>query len=275
MSSKHALIWVGVWITVALTFAAGLWHYKGSEIGVQFLTCYVVEWSLSLDNLFVFIMIFKAFGVGSHNQLRVLTWGILGAVVMRLGFILVGVTLVEMFKPILYVFGVLLLYSAVKMVFEKDGGKDIMKSRIIKFIRSRIAISKDFHGDKFAVKKMGKWIWTPMILVLIAIESSDVMFAIDSIPAAFAITQDPFVIFTANMFAIFGLRALYFLLVHADKMFVKLKYGIGVILAFVGVKIIVEQLGFHIDILLSLEIIIGCLITSILLSRITTKKTSC
>lgn len=255
-----------------MLFAVGVWHNKGAVAGGEFLTCYIIEWSLSLDNLFVFIMIFKAFGVGSHRQLRALTWGIIGAVVMRLGFILLGVALVEMFKPILYVFGVLLLYSALKMMFEKESDKDIMKSRLIVFIRSKIPITKDFHGQKFAVKKMGRWIWTPMILVLVAIESSDIMFAIDSIPAAFAITQDPFIIFTANMFAIMGLRALYFLLVHADKMFSKLKYGIGIILAFVGVKIIIEQLGIHINILLSLGIIMGCLTVSILLSLILVKK---
>ncbi|MBT3232331.1 MAG: TerC/Alx family metal homeostasis membrane protein [Calditrichaeota bacterium] len=274
MPIKRALIWVGIWVTVAMGFAAGLWHYKGSVAGGEFLTCYIIEWSLSLDNLFVFIMIFNAFGVDSHNQLRALTWGIIGAVVMRLGFILIGVTLVEMFRPILYVFGALLLYSAVKMMFQKESDEDIMQSRLIKLIRSKISITKDFHGDKFAIKKMGRWIWTPMILVLIAIESSDVMFAIDSIPAAFAITQDPFIIFTANMFAIMGLRALYFLLVHADKMFEKLKYGIGIILAFVGVKIIVEQLGVHINILLSLSIILGCLTISILISLMTMKKGS-
>ena len=160
------------------------------------------------------------------------------------------------------------------MMFQKESDEDIMQSRLIKLIRSKISITKDFHGDKFAIKKMGRWIWTPMILVLIAIESSDVMFAIDSIPAAFAITQDPFIIFTANMFAIMGLRALYFLLVHADKMFEKLKYGIGIILAFVGVKIIVEQLGVHINILLSLSIILGCLTISILISLMTMKKGS-
>ncbi len=274
MPIKRALIWVGIWVTVAMGFAAGLWHYKGSVAGGEFLTCYIIEWSLSLDNLFVFIMIFNAFGVDSHNQLRALTWGIIGAVVMRLGFILIGVTLVEMFRPILYVFGALLLYSAVKMMFQKESDEDIMQSRLIKLIRSKISITKDFHGDKFAIKKMGRWIWTPMILVLIAIESSDVMFAIDSIPAAFATTQAPFIIFTANMFAIMGLRALYFLLVHADKMFEKLKYGIGIILAFVGVKIIVEQLGVHINILLSLSIILGCLTISILISLMTMKKGS-
>ena len=274
MPIKRALIWVGIWVTVAMGFAAGLWHYKGSVAGGEFLTCYIIEWSLSLDNLFVFIMIFNAFGVDSHNQLRALTWGIIGAVVRRVGFILIGVTLVEMFRPILYVFGALLLYSAVKMMFQKESDEDIMQSRLIKLIRSKISITKDFHGDKFAIKKMGRWIWTPMILVLIAIESSDVMFAIDSIPAAFAITQDPFIIFTANMFAIMGLRALYFLLVHADKMFEKLKYGIGIILAFVGVKIIVEQLGVHINILLSLSIILGCLTISILISLMTMKKGS-
>jgi len=269
MSPKRALTWVGIWITTAMLFTWGVFHYKGSDSGIEFLTCYVIEWSLSLDNLFVFLMIFNAFGVVPHNQVRALTWGIIGAVVMRLGFILIGVTLVTAFKPILYFFGALLLYSAYRMAFIKEGEKDIRKSRLVRFVGKKLSITKRFYGDKFFIRWKGKLIGTPMILVLVAIESSDVMFAVDSIPAAFAITQDAFIIFTANLFAILGLRSLYFLLAHADKIFSKLRYGVVIILGFVGVKIILEQMHFHINIYLSLGVVVVCIVGSIIISLVT------
>jgi len=274
MAPKRALIWVLSWITTAMIFAVGVYHYKGSVSGIEFLTCYFIEWSLSLDNLFVFILIFNGFGVEKHNQLRALKWGIIGAIVMRLGFILIGVTLVEAFKPILYFFGALLIFSAFKMLFVDESNKDIEKNKFVRLVRSRIPITKNYHGDRFFVRKMGRLFGTPMILVLVTIESSDIMFAIDSIPAAFAITQDPFIIFSANVFAIMGLRALYFLLAHADTIFSKLKYGIIIILAFVGVKIILEQLHFHINLYVSLGVVVICISGSILISLLTPKTSA-
>jgi len=266
MSPKRSLLFVGFWVTTAILFAIGLYYWKGSETTIEFLTCYVIEWSLSLDNLFVFLMIFNAFGVAPHNQIRALEWGILGAVVMRLGFILIGVTLVKVFEPILYFFGALLLYNAYRIAFGAKGEKDVRQNRLVQLAGKVLRITKNYHGDKFFFHRHGRVIFTPMILVLITIESSDIMFAVDSIPAAFAITKKPFVIFTANMFAIFGLRSLYFLLAHADRMFSKLRYGVTIILAFVGVKIIVEQLGVHISMYLSLGVILVCILGSIAVS---------
>lgn len=273
MSPKKSLTWVSIWVGTALIFSWGVFHYLGTGSGVEFLTCYVIEWSLSLDNLFVFLLIFNAFDVKPALQIRALKWGIIGAIIMRFGFIVIGITLVEAFKPVLYVFGFLLLYSAVRMIFMKDGKGDIGSNRIVRMVRKKFPMTKNFYDDKFFIRKRGSLIGTPMLLVLVAIESSDVMFAIDSIPAAFAITKDPLIIFAANLFAILGLRSLYFLLAHADKLFSKLKYGIAVILAFVGIKIIIEQLHIHIDIYLSLAVILFCLISSIVLSLISTRKT--
>lgn len=274
MPPKRALMFVGVWISTAILFAIGLYFWKGSETTIEFLTCYVIEWSLSLDNLFVFLMIFNAFGVVSHNQARALKWGILGAVVMRLGFILIGVTLVKAFEPILYFFGALLLYSAYRMAFAEEGETDIRQNRFVKLARKVFTITKNYHGDRFWFNRHGKIIFTPMILVLITIETSDIMFAIDSIPAAFAITQKPFVIFTANMFAIMGLRSLYFLLAHADKIFSKLRYGVVIILAFVGVKIIIEQPLFdiHVSQTVSLGVVLVCIAGSMAVSLLTGGK---
>lgn len=285
LSPKRALVWVSIWVSTASifawlvfkfsgseTFCWGIFSNLGPEAGVEFITCYAIEWTLSMDNLFVFLMIFNSFGVIPVNQLRALTWGIIGAIIMRLAFILIGVTLVKAFEPVLYFFGVLLIYSAIKMAISDDKGKDMRKSPIIRAIRKRFAILKNFHGEKFIIRRNGKIFGTPLILVLVAIESSDVMFAIDSVPAAFAVTNDPFIIFTANMFAILGLRSLYFLLVKANQLFDKLRYGIVIILGYVGVKIILQQLNYHINTYLSLSLILGCLIVSVIVSLATAKK---
>ena len=268
MSPKRALMWVLVWITSAILFSLIVFHFRGSEDGIEFLTCYAIEWSLSVDNLFVFLMIFTAFGVIPRNQVRALRWGIIGAIVMRLGFILIGVTLVEAFRPVLYFFGALLIFSAVRMVYSGEGEKDISKNKLVNFVRKRIPVTKRYYGKKFFIHRRGALIATPMVLVLVTIESSDIMFAIDSIPAAFAITRDPIIIFTANFFAILGLRSLYFLLAHAEKTFGMLRYGVAIILAFVGVKIILEQLHIPISMYISLGVVILCLAGSIIISTL-------
>ncbi len=254
-----------VWFAVAMIFTAGVYHYKGSVMGMEFLTCYLIEWTLSIDNLFVFLLIFQTFGVDSHRQLRVLQWGIIGAVIMRLIFISLGVVLVTIFEPILYVFGLILIYSAYKMLGSEMEQIDFKQNKLVRLIRKWFPITDGFIGDRFFVKHIDGLMATPMLLVLVAIESSDLMFAIDSIPAAFAITKNPLIIFSANIFAILGLRSLYFLLAHADKMFVYLRYGIAFILAFVGVKMLINHY-YKIDIYLSLTVVMGALILSILLS---------
>lgn len=265
MSPKRALVMVIVWFAVAMIFTAGVYHYKGSVMGMEFLTCYLIEWTLSIDNLFVFLLIFQTFGVDSHRQLRVLQWGIIGAVIMRLIFISLGVVLVTIFEPILYVFGLILIYSAYKMLGSEMEQIDFKQNKLVRLIRKWFPITDGFIGDRFFVKHIDGLMATPMLLVLVAIESSDLMFAIDSIPAAFAITKNPLIIFSANIFAILGLRSLYFLLAHADKMFVYLRYGIAFILAFVGVKMLINHY-YKIDIYLSLTVVMGALILSILLS---------
>ena len=273
MSIKRALSWVSFWVFTAIICAFILREYAGSKLAIEFITCYIIEWTLSIDNLFVFLLIFKSFNVQPSLQIRVLKWGIIGAVVMRLSFILIGVTLVQAFRPILYFFGLLLIYSAIKMLTNKDKPINIIDNALVRMARRRFSITKNFHGENFFIRKRGVWIATPMLLVLLTIESSDILFAIDSIPAAFSITQNPYIIFAANLFAILGLRALYFLLAHADKAFSNLKYGVAIILGFVGVKIILEQLHIPINNMISLGVIVGCLAGSVLLS-IFTRKTS-
>ncbi len=265
MSPKRASAWVLFWILSAIGFSWLIFHYIDRQHQIEFLTCYAVEWSLSLDNLFVFLMIFEAFSVDAHKQVRVLHWGIIGAMVLRMIFIMLGVTLVKLFEPILYVFGAFLIYSAYKMAFQDKGEKDITKNKMVMLVRKRFPVTKNFVGDRFFIRRQGMFIATPMLLVLVAIESSDVMFAVDSIPAAFAITREPMVIYTANIFAILGLRALYFLLAHADRMFRFLKYGVSIVLAFVGFKMLAAHY-LHINQYLSLGIILFCLTGSVLFS---------
>lgn len=267
MHAKRALMWVLFWVSLAAGFSYFVFRFAGTEAGIEFITCYVVEWTLSVDNLFVFIMIFDAFGVNPDRQLRALTWGIIGAIVLRLVFIYLGVTLVGIFEPILYFFGALLIYSAYRMAFQPEGKKDVKNNRLVRILRKRFPITRNFVGDKFFIRKRGMLIATPMFLVLVTIESSDVMFAIDSIPAAFAITRNPMIIFTANMFAILGLRSLYFVLSHADRAFRFLKYGVVIILAYVGFKMILVQV-IHINPYISLGIIAVCLSGSMLLSAL-------
>ena len=272
MSSKRALIWVVFWVTTAIGFSFLIFHVYGRQRQIEFLTCYAVEWSLSLDNLFVFLMIFEAFAVDAHKQLRALRWGIIGAMVMRMGFILLGVTLVGMFEPILYVFGALLIYSAYKMAFSEEKQKDIQNNKLIVLVRKRFRVTKHYVGDKFFVRRQGMLFATPMLLVLVAIESSDVMFAIDSIPAAFAITREPMIIYAANIFAILGLRSLYFLLAHADRMFRFLKYGVAVVLAFVGLKMLTAHY-LHVNQYVSLGVILLCLFGSVVVSLVVKNST--
>lgn len=267
---------MAVWVSAAVVFTLLIARLKGMTIAVEFLTCYAIEWTLSLDNLFVFLMIFKSFGVDERSQERALKWGITGAVVMRLGFILAGVALVMLFTPVLYFFGALLLYSAIRMILHRGGSLNVQDNRIIRFAKKHLPLTERYEGNRFFVRQDKRLLFTPLLLVVVAVESSDVMFAIDSIPAALAITHNPSIIFAANLFAILGLRSLYYTLAHADKMFSKLRYGVAAILGFVGIKIIVEQLmdqvfgrkGFHVDMYISLGVVVFCLGGSILLSLI-------
>ena len=267
MPPKTALRWVIFWILSATGFSWLIWHFYGQQKQIEFLTCYVVEWSLSLDNLFVFLMIFKAFGVEGHRQVRALGWGIIGAMVLRMVFIMLGVALIKLFEPVLILFGLFLIYTAYKMAFSEHDDKDITKNKLVLLVRRRFRVTENFVGESFFTRRQGVLFATPMLLVLVAIESSDVVFAVDSIPAAFAITRDPIIIYTANIFAILGLRALFFLLSHADQVFSFLKYGVAFILAFVGFKMLAAHY-VEIDQYLSLGIIIVSLTTAVILSVI-------
>jgi tellurite resistance protein TerC len=278
VSTKEALIWSAIWITIAMLFNLWLYFYLGSKYGeevatqksLEFLTGYVLEKSLAVDNLFVFIMLFTYFKVPEIYQKRVLVYGIFGALILRSIMIVVGATLVSEFHWILYIFGAFLLFSGIKMFKSGEDSGDIENNFIIKFLRKNFKITDNYHGEKFFVKIDGKTWITPLFVVLIFIEFTDLIFAVDSIPAIFAVTTDPFIVYTSNIFAILGLRALYFILVDMADRFELLKYGLAIILMFIGVKLLIMEF-FKIPILLSLGFVIGVLAISIIASI---KKTS-
>lgn len=278
VSTKEALIWSVIWITIAMLFNLWLYFYLGSKYGeeiatqksLEFLTGYILEKSLAVDNLFVFVMLFAYFKVPEIYQKRVLVYGIFGALILRSIMIVVGATLVSQFHWILYIFGAFLLFSGIKMFKSSEDSGDIENNFIIKFLKRNFKITDNYHGEKFFVKIDGKTWITPLFVVLIFIEATDLIFAVDSIPAIFAVTTDPFIVYTSNIFAILGLRALYFILADMADRFELLKYGLAVILMFIGVKLLIIEF-YKIPILLSLGFVIGVLVISIIASI---KKTS-
>lgn len=273
VSIKEALGWTLVWMSCALLFDVALWWHlsqtQGAIIAAQkaleFLTGYVIEQSLSVDNLFVFIMIFNYFHVSMHHQRRVLIYGVLGAIVLRLIMILSGTWIVSEFHWVLYLFGAFLVVTGVRMFFVDTLNDDLEQNGVLKFLRRHIRVTDRYHDENFFVKQNLLWYATPLFLVLIMIEISDLIFALDSIPAIFAITSDPFIIFTSNIFAIMGLRALYFVLLHFSNRFYLLKYGIAIVLTFVGIKMLIAP-WIHIPILLMLGIVFASLGTTMILS---------
>ena len=271
---RQALLWSLVWFSLALCFDLVIWWQLGSQKALEFLTGYLIEQSLSVDNLFVFIMIFSVFGVRDELQARVLKWGILGAVLMRLVFIFAGTALVREFQWLFYLFGAILLYTAWKMAFGDDSEMEPDNNPLVRLARRFIPMTRQIRGDWFVTRKMGLWLASPLLMVLLVVESSDLVFAMDSIPAIFAITLDPFIVLTSNIFAIMGLRTLYFLLSNVVGMFSLLKYGIALILAFVGVKMILIMSGVHIPIALSLAVIVVVLSGSIVLSLFVSRPDS-
>ncbi|HBG07442.1 MAG: tellurium resistance protein TerC [Geobacteraceae bacterium GWC2_58_44] len=271
VSFKEALGWSLVWIGLALSFNAGIWYVMGSGKALEFFTGYVIEKALSVDNLFVFIMIFSYFGIEGRHQTRILKWGILGALVMRGVFIFGGIELLQRFTWLFYLFGAFLVFTAWKMAFGGEGKLDPAGNPLVRLCSRIVPVSKKIHGDWFLIRKRGIWVASPLLLALVMVESSDVVFAIDSIPAIFAVTLDPFIVFTSNIFAIMGLRALYFLLSNMLGMFAYLKYGISFILAFVGMKMLVSAAGIHVPIPLSLAIILGTLLAAVLASLLAGK----
>ncbi len=239
-SIKESAGWTVFWVSLAVAFNVFIWQWKGSQAGVEFLTGYLVEWSLSMDNVFVFAVIFRFFRVDMKYQYRVLFWGILGAILMRLGFILVGAALVQRFHWVMPIFGLFLAYTAVKLALSHDTQVDPEKNILLRMARRFFRISRQNYEQHFFVHEDGRLCMTPLFLVLLVIESTDVLFAVDSVPAIFGITKDAFIVFTSNIFAILGLRALYFLLASVIDLFKYLVYGLSAVLLFIGVKMIAE-----------------------------------
>ena len=267
VSPKEAGIWTAVWVGLALVFAAGLAFFATPQVALTFLTGYLIEESLSIDNIFVIVLIFQYFAVPAQYQHRVLFWGILGALIMRGLFIGLGTALLARFEWIIYVFGALLVITGVRMAIKQDEEFEGDQNPVVKLVRRIFPITDGYRGKDFFTLENGKRYATPLMLVLVLVEATDLIFAIDSIPAIFGITRDPFIVFTSNIFAVMGLRSLFFLLAHVVTKFHLLKYGLAVILTFVGVKMIIEP-WVHIPILLSLGVVLGVLLLSIVASLI-------
>jgi tellurite resistance protein TerC len=273
VSVKEAALWSAVWVSLALLFNYGLYLYAGQKVALEFLGGYLLEESLSVDNIFVFVVIFTFFRVLPAYQHRVLFWGIVTAQVLRGVMILVGTALISRFEFLLSFFGLLLIFTAIKMARGDEPDVDIESNPLVRIARRFVPIAPSYHGDKFFVIEKSVRMATPLLIVLLVVESTDVLFAIDSIPAVFGITQDPFVVYTSNIFAILGLRSLYFMLAGVINKFHYLKFGLGIVLAFVGVKMLVESLSgyvldhaIHIPIQYSLGFICIVLLTSVVLS---------
>jgi tellurite resistance protein TerC len=268
---KASLIWSAVWIGTALLFNLFLYYDLGKQKALEFLTGYLIEKSLSVDNLFVFILIFSVMNVKPENQPHVLKWGILSAIVFRIVFILAGVGLINLFEPIIYVFGLILLYAAYKMAFGSEHKIDVEHNWLVRLATKYLSFDPEYKGGKFFVTKGGKRYATTMFITFLLIESSDIVFAVDSIPAIIAITKDEFIIISSNIFAILGLRALYFALAGIVDLFIYLKYGVALILFYVGIKMMISEL-YHIPTEISLAIILVVLAGSVVLSLIFRKK---
>lgn len=268
---KEALIWSGVWISLALLFNYGLYLYMGKEKALEFLAGYLIEKSLSVDNLFVFIMLFSYFNVSPKYQHKVLFWGIIGALVLRAIFIFAGVALISKFHWIIYLFGVFLLFTGAKMLFHDDKEVEPDKNPLVRLFKRFFPVTDSMSGGRFFVKINAKRFATPLFIVLLIVEFTDLIFAVDSIPAILAVSNDTFIIFTSNVFAILGLRSLYFALAGITKYFHYLKYGLSVILIFIGVKMLIVDL-YKIPIVYSLLTIVGILAVSVLLSVVFPQK---
>lgn len=283
VSVKEAAIWSGIWVSVSLLFAAGLWLYLDNTVGeeiataktLEYITGYLIEKSLAIDNVFVWLMIFSVFAIPAELQKRVLILGVIGAIVMRTIIIFAGAWLITQFHWLLYVFGAFLLFTGIKMWLAAEQQPDLANSKIVLWLRRRYKITEQLEGEKFFVKRLvdGRWVRyaTPLFLVLVLVEFSDLIFAVDSIPAIFAITTDPFIVLTSNIFAILGLRSMYFLLADMADRFSLLKYGLALVLVFVGAKMVLIDL-VKIPTALSLLVVALIIGTSVVLSLRQSRK---
>ena len=272
VSLKESLAWTGVWVALALLFNAGVWHYAGAQKGLEFFTGYLIEKSLSVDNVFVFALLFSYFAVPPLYQHKVLFWGILGALIMRAVMIVAGAALITKFAWIIYVFGGFLILTGIKMILKREEEIHPERNPVVRWFKRLMPVTPDYRGDKFFVRENGIRMATPLFVVLLLVEISDVIFAVDSIPAIFAVTKDPFIVYTSNVFAILGLRSLYFALAGVMDKFHYLKVGLGVVLTFVGVKMILAHTAWKIDTLVSLGVIVLILATSVVWSLVKPKK---
>jgi tellurite resistance protein TerC len=264
---REALVWTIFWIGIALSFNFWIYFQFGQEMGLQFLTGYLIEEALSVDNLFVFLVIFRHFGVKPEYQHRILFWGILGAIVMRLFFILAGTYFIDRFHFLVYVLGVFLIFTGFKLLLQRETHVDPERSWVLRIYRRWFPVTTDFEGPKFVVKRDGKRFATPLFLVLVAVETTDLVFAIDSVPAIIAITRNNFIVFTSNIFAILGLRSIYFLLAGIMDMFRFLKVGLSLVLMFVGVKMLIKDV-YDMPIQVSLGVIAGILASAVAASLV-------
>ncbi|OPY28552.1 MAG: Integral membrane protein TerC family protein [Methanomassiliicoccales archaeon PtaU1.Bin030] len=262
---REALIMSSFWIALAAVFNIGIWLWMGSDLALEFTAAYIMEKTLSVDNLFVFILVFTYFCIPTMYHHKILFWGIIGALVFRGIFIYLGVTVLENFHFFIYIFGGILIYTALKMVLQKDREICPDDNSMVRLFRRVVPITKELHGERFLIKKEGVLMATPLLLTLVFVEASDIMFALDSIPAVLAISKDPFIIYTSNAFALLGLRSLYFVLSSALPLFRYLKYGLAAILGFVGVKMAASDF-LHLPVTASLGVIISILALTIIAS---------
>ena len=271
MQTKKAVKWVLFWIGLALIFNLGVFIIQGQTKALEFLGGYMIELSLSIDNLFLFLILFSSFGIPSKYQRKVLNYGIIGAIVLRLVFILLGINIVNKIHWILYLFGLILIISGIRMMKKEEKETDFKQSKLIRLLNRIIPVTDTIDGEKFFIRKNNILHATPLFAILLLIEFSDILFAIDSIPAIFSITTDPLIVYTSNIFAILGLRSLYFVLGALQEKFKYVKYGVALILTFTGVKLSILFFKIEIPIVVSLLIIFGILICSIIVSILISK----
>jgi tellurite resistance protein TerC len=269
---REALLWTFVWFSCAMIFAWSMVLMRGRDAAVEFLTGYLIEYSLSMDNVFVIALIFAYFQVPDHYQHRVLFWGILGALIMRGVMIGAGAALIARFHWTLYVFGAFLIFTGSKMLFADDQGVHPEKNPFVRLARRLYPVTTSYEGQRFVTRHNGRRALTPLALVLVMVETTDLVFALDSIPAIFLITQDPFIVFTSNVFAILGLRSLYFVLANAIRYFSYLKYGLSIVLVFIGLKMILEIWHIRFSTTVALSVVASILLTSILISILAARR---
>jgi tellurite resistance protein TerC len=271
VSVKNALVWSAIWIALALIFGVGIYLFMGHDLGLQYFTGYIIEKSLSVDNLFVFLMIFTYFCVKDEYQHKVLFWGVIGAIVLRVVFIFAGIGLLHALSWVIYIFGAFLVYTGARMAFKKEEKVEAEHNPMLRLVRRFLPVSKEYHGEKFFIIENGIRKATPLLLVLVMIETTDIVFALDSVPAILSVSTDPFIVFSSNIFAILGLRSLYFALCRVLQKLRFLHYGLAAILVFLGFKMLLGEF-IEIPILLSLGVIAGILILAVAASLVWNRR---